>query len=132
MLVSAALSARGAPAEIIRRWLVGEFELLVSPLLLEELARVLSDPKIAKRIATEQAEELIELLRSEAELVPDPDLLPPVQVKDPGDEYLIALSSANAAALVSGDKHLTALSARLPVYTPADFLDGLPEISAGS
>lgn len=53
LLVSAALSAKGAPAEIIRRRLAGEFELLVSPKLLEALERVLAYPKIAKRIATE-------------------------------------------------------------------------------
>lgn len=122
VLVSAALSPSGAPAELIRRWLAGEFELLVSPQLLEELARVLNYPKIASRLPQEDAASLLLLLETEADVASDPTGSIPVEVEDPGDEYLVALAIAHRAALVSGDGHLTALADRFPVFSPAGFL----------
>jgi len=47
VLVSALLSRSGAPAQIVARWLRGEFELVLSELLLAELGRALAlDPKV--------------------------------------------------------------------------------------
>jgi hypothetical protein len=46
---------------------------------------------------------------------------------DPGDEYPIALAASERAALVSGHKHLQALSERMPIFAPAKFLDLLEE-----
>lgn len=133
VLISAALSATGAPAQLIRRWLEGEFELLVSPALLVELGRVLAHPKIAARIPAEDAAALIGLLESEGNRAPDPAARPSIRGEDPDDEYLIALALAHGAAIVSGDdSHLTALSDRLPIYRPADFLRQLEQSSPGS
>lgn len=122
VLVSAALSPRGAPAEVVRRWLAGEFELVVSPRLLEELSRVLAYPKIAKWIAPKDADTLLRLLEDEAQVVSDPDQPAPVEIADPDDAYLLALAAAAGAALISGDGHLTVLADRFPVFAPADFL----------
>ncbi len=121
VLVSAALSPAGAPAELIRRWLAGEFELVVSPVLLDELRRVLADPKIADQISAEDAVALVKLLEREAETEPDPER-PRIVLDDPDDDYLVALALTRGAALISGDKHLTAFSDRLPIYRPADFV----------
>jgi predicted nucleic acid-binding protein len=46
-----------------------------------------------------------------------------VRSDDPGDDYLIALASAQRAALVSGDKHLLDVSDEIPVFSPRDFLE---------
>ena len=132
VLVSAALSPEGAPAELIRRWLAGDFELVVTPALLDELERVLAYPKIAKRVTAEDAAALVELLEAEAQAVPDPTDQSSIDLEDPGDEYLVALAIANGAALISGDRHLTALSDQLPIYRPADFLRRLEQGSSGS
>lgn len=123
VLVSAALSPAGAPAQVVRRWLAGEFELVASPLLLDELSRVLTYPKIAERVATNDRAALLELVSAEAEIAADPAGPPPLSVPDPGDEYLVLLALAEGAALVSGDKHLTALSERLPIFRPDAFLE---------
>jgi putative PIN family toxin of toxin-antitoxin system len=122
VLISAALSKSGAPAELVRRWRRGEFELLVSTALVAELERALSYPKIARLIRRDEAEGLIALLSSEAETVGDPTDPPAVRSEDPGDDYLVAISSHHDAALVSGDNHLLALAEDLPIYSPAAFL----------
>ena len=104
-------------------WLHGEFELVVSPLLLAELERALSYQKLRKRIEPQDAARrgaALELGR----LGTDPDEPPPVRSRDPGDDYLIALASSAHALLVSGDEHLLELDA-LPILSPARFLERL-------
>lgn len=123
VLISAALSPSGAPAELIRRWSGGDFEIIVSPALIAELERALAYPELSRLIPAERAAELVGLLRAEAELVDNPDESPPVRSEDPGDDYLLALSVAHGAALVSGDKHVLALAADLPIYRPVEFLE---------
>ena len=131
VLVSALLSATGAPAQLIRLWLQGEFELLVSPALLDELRRVIAYPKVAERMVAEDTVAFIRLLASEAQTEPDPTDRPPISAQDPDDEYLIALAPTHGAALVSGDKHLTTLPDQLPIYRPAEFLRQLEHHSPG-
>ncbi|MBA4115432.1 MAG: PIN domain-containing protein [Rubrobacter sp.] len=57
VLVSAALSDRGAPWEILRRWMVGDFGLIVSPRLLHELQAVLAREKFRRHLTYEEATE---------------------------------------------------------------------------
>lgn len=66
-------------------------------------------------------------IAAEAVLADDPPEAPPVRSQDAADDYLIALAAAQRALLVSGDKHLLALSGRLPVLSPAAFLEQLEE-----
>jgi putative PIN family toxin of toxin-antitoxin system len=123
VIISALLSREGAPAKVVAAWLEGRFELLISPLLLEELGRALAYPKLAERISTEESAQLIEWLRREGQVVDDPTEVPTVRSDDPGDDYLLALAEADRAALVSGDRHLLAVSAELPVLTAREFLE---------
>jgi putative PIN family toxin of toxin-antitoxin system len=122
VIISALLSPGGAPAKVLRAWIDGTYGLITSELLLGELERALGYPKLRKRIDEQEAAELVELLRREAELFDDPDAAPAVSSPDPGDNYLIALAAAARAVIVSGDGHLLGLADRLPVYSPADFL----------
>ena len=120
--ISALLSRRGAPAQIVSRWLAGEFELIVSPLLLAEVERALAHPKLGRRIPPEDASRFVALLRHAAVLAADPPA-PPRRSPDPGDDYLAALAEADSALLVSGDQHLLALADRFPIRTPRAFLE---------
>ncbi len=122
VIISALLSRGGTPAKVLRAWLEGRFDLIVSPLLLEELARALAYPKLAERISTEESAALIDWLRREAILVDDPAEPPTSRSEDPGDDYLLALAEAERAVLVSGDRHLLALTEQLPVLTVREFL----------
>lgn len=123
VLISAVLAPAGAPAKVLRLWLDGAYELVVSPRLLAELDRALAYPKLRARVPPQEAGELLELLGRHAEVVPDPrDSPQAVRSSDPGDDYLIALAAAEGAILVSGDAHLLALADELPVLSPAAFL----------
>ena len=118
------LSRGGAPAQIVARWLAGEFELVVSELLLAELERAFAYPKLSARLAAADAAQFVGLLRSAAVIAPDrPN--PPRRSPDPGDDYLLALAEGQSALLVSGDQHLLGLADRFPVRTPRAFLEAL-------
>jgi uncharacterized protein len=120
VLIAAVLSPRGTPAQIVARWLAGEFELVVSEALLGELRRSLAYRKIHNRIAAKEAAGFVALLRESAVLAPDP-IDPSRRSADPGDDYLLALAEKERAVLVSGDRHLLALADELPVRTPREF-----------
>ncbi len=122
VIISALLSRDGAPAKVLRAWLEGRFDLIVSALLLAELERALTYPKLAERIEAAEATTLIDWLRREAIVVDDPNEPPTSRSEDPGDDYLLALAEAERAVLVSGDRHLLALTEELPVLTAREFL----------
>jgi predicted nucleic acid-binding protein len=106
VLISGLLSPAGSPAQVLRAWQHGRVEVLVSPLLLDEFTRALAYPKLRERIPADDAAEAVRRLADGA-----------TQVDDPPDDQ--------RAALVSGDRHLLALSEHIPVYAPRAFLDEL-------
>jgi putative PIN family toxin of toxin-antitoxin system len=127
VVISGAISPRGAPADVLRSLAGGEFELIASQALLSELERALAYPKLRPYISESDAAELVRWLADSASVVGDPDTDPPVHSRDPDDDYLIALASAHRAALVSGDKDLLALEREIPVFSPRAFLDLLAD-----
>jgi putative PIN family toxin of toxin-antitoxin system len=122
VIISATLSPGGPPGRLLHWWLEGAYELVVSPLLLDELERALGYSKLRDRITTEEKQELLEVLARAAMTVRDPDGPPEVRSPDPDDDYLIALASVSRSVLVSGDGDLMGLSDQIPVYSPADFI----------
>jgi putative PIN family toxin of toxin-antitoxin system len=124
ILISALLSPSGAPAQIVARWLAGEFELVVSETLLAELGRALAYPKLGARLTPSEAAEFVSFLRDGAILARDP-LTPAHHSVDLGDDYLLALAENERAVLVSGDHHLLALADTLPIQAARAFLDAL-------
>jgi putative PIN family toxin of toxin-antitoxin system len=124
VLIAALLSAPGAPAQLVDRWLGGEFELVVSDALLAALERALAYPKLRRHVPPDEAAEFVALLRDALTLEPDPPQ-PTRRSADPGDDYLIALAEAERGLLVTGDQHLLALADRLPIQTARGFLDRL-------
>lgn len=127
VLISALLSPAGRAADLLRAWQRGEFDLIVSALLVEELERALAYPKLRRRISEEDAHAFARWIAGSATLVDDPDEDPPVASRDAGDDYLIALAASSRAILVSGDQHLLELSREIPVETPLRFRRRLAE-----
>jgi putative PIN family toxin of toxin-antitoxin system len=115
------ISPGGTPARLFRSWVDGELELIVSELLLEELANTLEYPRIRARVTRSDADRFVASLRAQATLVLD-HRDAPVQSADPADDYLLALAIQEAAALVSGDRHLLELAGDLPIFSPREFL----------
>ena len=123
VIISALLSPEGTPARTLLAWVHGEFELVASALLLAELERALGYPKLRRRIPAEDAKAVLELLTRSATIAQDPAGPGTIRSVDPGDDYLLALASAEQAMIVSGDDHLLSLAGELPVHSPATFLD---------
>ena len=122
VIISALISRNGSPAVVLRAWQDGQFELIVSPLLLAELDRALAYPKLRSRVSAEEAEAVLDWLRRAATAAPDPDGLPPIRSRDLADDYLLALAAAEHALLVSSDEHLLSLQSKSPIHWPASFL----------
>ena len=122
ILIASLLSPTRAPAQIVSRWLAGEFELVVSETLLAELERALAYPKLRDRVPRSEAAAFVTLLRHGGILAPDPATAGR-RSADPGDDYLLALAESERAILVSGDQHLLALADQLPIQTARAFLD---------
>jgi len=123
VLVAGVLSRSGAPAHLLQRWHRGEFELVVSPLLLDELTRVLAYPKLRSRVPADRAAAFVDLLAAAAEHRDDPGVAPGLASRDPDDDYLLALAAASSAFLVTGDDDLLELAPDAPVHSPAAFLE---------
>jgi putative PIN family toxin of toxin-antitoxin system len=98
------------------------FELIVSPLLLEELEVVLSRKKFRRYVTVEEVGDYIAFISGQGTLVPDPEQPAPLSSPDPKDEYLLALAYSQKAILVSGDSDLLDLTGGAPICAPADFL----------
>ena len=123
MVISGAISPRGAPADVLRSLAGGEFELIASQALLDELERALAYPKLRPYLSESDAADLVRWIADSASVVVDPDTDPPVHSRDPNGDYLVSLASAHSAALVSGDKDLLALEGKIPVFSPRAFLE---------
>jgi uncharacterized protein len=122
VLISAAISGGTPPAAVITAWSNGEFELIVSPTLLDELEKVLLRPKFRKYMSEEEVRAYVRKLRTLATFFPDPPSRPGL-TPDPKDDYLVALArAAGVDYLVSGDPDLLNLSnARPPVINASAF-----------
>jgi putative PIN family toxin of toxin-antitoxin system len=125
VLVSALCLPGSLPAELLRRWLVREYVLLLSEHILAELADVLRRPKIVRRfgITEEKAQAFVEILRDLAQIVPGMLTVEAVR-DDPKDNPVVACAlEGNANFLVSGDRHLKNLGQyeAVRIISPAEF-----------
>jgi putative PIN family toxin of toxin-antitoxin system len=127
VIISGLLSATGTPSDVLRAFDRGEFEVVVSAKLLNELARALAYPKLRRHISEEEADAVVAWISDSATSVADPDDPPPVHSRDAQDDYLIALASAERVVLLSGDKHLLELDAEIPAFSPRKFLQLLSQ-----
>jgi putative PIN family toxin of toxin-antitoxin system len=66
VLVSAMISAKGPPRELLHRWAGGSFELVVSAEILFELQEVLTRPKFRRYVTLEQVRDYVLWLHDHA------------------------------------------------------------------
>lgn len=129
VLISAALSVKGSSAEVLRASRDGQFELVVSDVLLTGLERALGYPKLRKHIPSEKAAAYVNWVRDHGTISEDPTCPPPVGSRDPDDDYLLALAIDRRAYLVTGDHDLLVLGDAFPILTPKQFLAKLHQAS---
>ena len=123
VLISAVLSAKGAPATLVRAARDGNLDVVASPLLLAELQHVLQRDRFRRFLSLPEVDELIEDLGRifRIEVDPEPDV---PALRDPKDDYLLFLARAvGADYIVSGDADLTDEDLQPPAITPRQAVD---------
>jgi len=126
VLISAVISEKGNPAEILRRWEKQEFDLVISPPILEEVERVIHYPRIQEKynLPEEEVEEFLDLICGQTILV-EPQMKLKVIERDPEDNrYLECATTGGADYIVSGDDHLLGLESYegVEILSPTGFL----------
>jgi uncharacterized protein len=117
------------PSRLVEAWRDRRFVLIVSPLLLAELGEVLSRPKFARWAGDGRGDAYVAGLEARSEHQPDPPQPPSSRVRDPDDDYLVALMHAtNADVLVSLDRDLLdAVLDGITIVDPAVFISWLEQ-----
>jgi hypothetical protein len=131
VFVSGLMGIESPPRRIVDAWLDEQFTLVTSLTLVEELAHVLSYPKIAGRIRLGESEvdAILAALLSQADMVPGVLELPGV-TRDPKDDAVVACAvEGEADFIVTGDQDLLALDSHegTRMVTPREFLELLLE-----
>lgn len=124
MWVSGLINPYGTPALVIEAVIGRHVRAVVTQQLLDELATVLARPKFRRWIALADAVAFVDALGAEADVLPDPGAVPR-RVRDPGDDYLVALSEAGEAMIVTGDADLLEADLTPPAMTPRRLVDRL-------
>jgi uncharacterized protein len=125
VLVSAAISTRGKPRELLVAWYSGSFEMVVSYDLLYELEAVLLLDKFRSKLTVSDVLEYVLWIRERSNFVEESPVVAEVS-PDPDDNYLYALALALMVSdfLASGDPHLLDLrGGPVRVVTPREFLE---------
>jgi putative PIN family toxin of toxin-antitoxin system len=126
VLVSALISGKGAPANIVAYWQEERFELAISPPILQELERVLHYPKLWERygLSEQQIRHFLHLLARQAVAVAPSQQLTVIEADPTDNRYLECALAAEAEVIVSGDRHLLALGEYegIQILSPAGFL----------
>lgn len=123
VFISGLMLPQSIPGKILSVWNSGQFDLVLSEPMLSEISRVLSYPKILRRIGwnDEKISRYIALLRFEANIVSVDGVVADVP-GDPNDSPILAtLLASKADCLVSGDEHLLCLAGQYPICSPAEF-----------
>jgi putative PIN family toxin of toxin-antitoxin system len=130
VFVSSLLSTEGPPAQLLNAWREGRYMLFTSPQIIAEIVEVLESPRISKKYLIQQkdVENLVDLLKTDAVLVPGQAAVKGSVPRDPRDEMFLACAiDANADCIVSGNRHLLDLQSYrdIPILTVKEFAEKL-------
>jgi len=117
------------PGELIRRWQRGDFQLIVSHHILNEVNRAFTSSYYQDRFTLPRITGAMRLLRAEAELTPITVSVGGVASHPEDDLVLAAAVSAKVDYLFTGDATLKKLDRYqgVTIVTPREFLTRLEE-----
>jgi len=105
----------------------GDFAAVTSPVLLEELDKVLQYPKLQRYCDAETRLRFVALVAALSEVVDTPEQVPAI-CRHPVDDWVIATAVAgNVDFIVSGNKHLLELEqvGKIAILPPRQFAERL-------
>jgi putative PIN family toxin of toxin-antitoxin system len=131
VLISGLISAGGPPRQIVDAGLQGHYELVTSLYLVQELAHVLSTPRIRKRLGLrdDEVQAILAGILAKAKVVAGRLKLPGI-TRDPKDDAVVACAiEGQAAYVVSGDDDLLSLQEvqGVQIVTPKHFVEILQD-----
>jgi putative PIN family toxin of toxin-antitoxin system len=132
VLISAFPATQGTLAELMARWATVQFELIVSEVILAELATVWQRPYWRTRYTADAVQSILKRLQAQAIFV-EPDFNVRGVCEDEEDDLVLATAAAgHAGFLVTGDKFPQALGGyeNVTILSPRQFLDLLEEAAA--
>jgi putative PIN family toxin of toxin-antitoxin system len=108
VFISAAINPHGAPAKVLDAWRDHQYELIISPSILEEILKVIKRPSIRSRHGWSDEEIEIFFWGLQLFAVVTPDDIEVAEVEgDPDDNKFLACAVEGAADyIISGDPHL--------------------------
>ena len=126
VLVSGLIGS-GVPRQVVEAGLQGQYRLVTSLYLVQELAHVLSYPRIRRRLhlQDDQVQAILAGVLAHAKVVPGAIELPGI-TRDPKDDTVVACAvEGEAAYIVSGDDDLLTLGVvrGIAVITPRHFAE---------
>ena len=124
--VSSLINTLGSSKKIIELWEQGDFELLTSAPIIEEIGRVLRYPRIIKRHKLEEQEiqEFLRLLSRRTTSIRPLSTVDAVKVDKSDNRYLECAVAGRAKYVVSGDRHLLDIGMYqgIVILPPASFV----------
>ncbi|MFO7538422.1 MAG: putative toxin-antitoxin system toxin component, PIN family [Chloroflexota bacterium] len=126
IFVSALISDKGNPAKIINRWLAGEFDLLVSRPIVDEILKVTGYERIQNKYAKvgENRLEFVALIEENGTWAEPSETIDIVSADESDNRYIECAVTGNAHYIVSGDQHLLDIGdyQGITIVTPAMFI----------
>ncbi len=106
--ISALISSQGHPAAIINRWLAGEFEVLLSQPIVDEVLRVTAYERLQRKYQKirENRLEFVELIAEQGIWVEPTEIVAVVTADESDNRYLECAVAGRARYVVTGDEHL--------------------------
>jgi putative PIN family toxin of toxin-antitoxin system len=109
ILASGAISSTGTVSTIVDAWRSGQFKVIVSSPILEELARTFEKPYFRRYLTQTQSSRFLNLLQKRATVSPITVAVHGIATH-PEDDFILATAiSAKADYLVTGDTKLQRL-----------------------
>ncbi|MCC6300187.1 MAG: putative toxin-antitoxin system toxin component, PIN family [Anaerolineales bacterium] len=135
ILVSALLSKKGVPSQILDAWRERKFLVVTSEAAILETERVLNELKATGKYALsdEDIAAVLNLLRKDALIVPGTADTRGTIPADPDDEKFLSIAlDGEADIIISGDRHLLDLGnfQNISIQTARHFLDSIQKESS--